>query len=302
MAFRSKAQRAINGCSLDKRCNAVCGTPWKRPAGEFVRAPGLRCVLWKGNNHSLQDAPYQTNLQCPPTSQAFLMPPIEPFPPLECANQYGLLAIGGDLTVERLMLAYRSGIFPWFNPGEPILWWSPDPRSVIFPENFEPSRSLRKSIRNRGYRFTLNKAFEDVITQCAAPRKNESDTWITDDMHQAYINLHHQGVAHSAETWLDDKLVGGLYGIAMGKVFFGESMFSRSTDASKVALAHLVAQLRQWHYTMIDCQVSSVHITSLGAVEIPRTEFIKRLESALSCNNQVAEWPACGQAKKCNKG
>ncbi len=204
---------------------------------------------------------------------------IEPFPPLEAANEDGLLAMGGDLSPERLVLAYRSGIFPWFNPGEPILWWSPDPRCVIFPGQFKPSRSLSKSIRHRGYRFTLDTAFPDVIQQCAGKRKNQPGTWITHDMQTAYIALHEIGIAHSAEIWLDDKLVGGLYGIALGQVFFGESMFSHQTDASKVALALLIAHLREWNFTLIDCQVSSDHILSLGAVEIPRTHFLAKLES-----------------------
>lgn len=210
---------------------------------------------------------------------------IKHFPPLSLANQHGLLAIGGDLTPERLVLAYKSGIFPWFNPGEPILWWSPHPRCVIFPQQFKASRSLQKSIRNRGYRFSINQAFAKVIQQCAASRKNQPQTWISSDMQQAYIALHQRGIAHSAEVWHEGALVGGLYGIAMGAIFFGESMFSLKTDASKVALAYLIQRLCRRQFELIDCQVSSPHVLSLGAVEIPRADFIKRLESGLSKTN-----------------
>ena len=168
---------------------------------------------------------------------------IEPFPPLETAAPEGLLAIGGDLSPERLVLAYRNGIFPWFNSNDPILWWSPDPRCVIFPQQFVPSRSLSKSIRNRGYDITFDRAFEQVIKGCAGPRRQQPGTWITGSMLQAYVTLHQLGIAHSVEAWHHDKLVGGLYGIALGTVFFGESMFSRETDASKVAFAKLIENL-----------------------------------------------------------
>lgn len=214
---------------------------------------------------------------------------LEPFPPLEAANEDGLLAMGGDLSPERLVLAYRSGIFPWFSPGDPILWWAPDPRCVIYPEKFKPSRSLAKSMRNRGYQFTLDTAFEQVIHHCAGERKNQPGTWITHDMRNAYIKLHQLGVAHSAEIWLNHNLVGGLYGIALGSVFFGESMFSHQADASKVALAHLIQQLLRWQFTLIDCQVTSDHILSLGAEEIPRATFMKGLESA-NQSGIVSNW------------
>lgn len=223
---------------------------------------------------------------------------IEPFPPLDHADHDGLLAMGGDLSPARLLLAYRSGIFPWFNPGEPILWWSPDPRCVIFPDRFVASRSLKKSIRNRGYTFTINTAFADVIRYCAGPRKNQPGTWITEDMQHAYLQLHRLGVAHSAEVRHQGKLVGGLYGIAIGAVFFGESMFSHQTDASKVALACLIEQLCAWRFTLIDCQVSSSHVLSLGAVEISRTEFVKRLECALTQSNPDVAWPVAKDALK----
>jgi leucyl/phenylalanyl-tRNA--protein transferase len=216
---------------------------------------------------------------------------VEPFPPLESANEDGLLAMGGDLSPERLVLAYKSGIFPWFNYGDPILWWSPDPRCVIFPDQFKPARSLKKSIRNRGYRFTLDSAFDQVINRCAGVRKGQSGTWITKDMQKAYRKLHALGVAHSAEVWEHDTLVGGLYGVSLGSIFFGESMFSTKTDASKMALACLIEKLVAWEFTLIDCQVSSPHILSLGAVEIPRAEFTKRLECGLSENDTTSNWP-----------
>ncbi len=215
---------------------------------------------------------------------------IESFPPLDAANEQGLLAIGGDLSPERLVLAYKNGIFPWYNTGEPILWWSPDPRCVIFPRRFEPSRSLRKSIRNRNYRFTLDHAFRQVVHRCAGPRNNQTGTWISDDMHGAYCSLHRLGIAHSAEVWQQDTLVGGLYGVALGSIFFGESMFSNKTDASKVALAKLIEKLLQWNFTLIDCQVSSPHILSIGAEEIPRAAFMKRLECGLKQQQGISNW------------
>ncbi len=215
---------------------------------------------------------------------------IEPFPPLDAADEQGLLAIGGDLSPERLVLAYQSGIFPWYNPGDPILWWSPDPRCVIFPDRFTPSRSLRKSISNRGYRFTLDQAFEQVIHRCAGPRRNQNGTWITDAMRGAYCTLHEHGIAHSAEVWHQDNLVGGLYGVALGSVFFGESMFSSKPDASKVALTRLIENLLIWKFSLIDCQVSSPHMLSIGAEEIPRAAFMKRLECGLVQQPGVSNW------------
>lgn len=207
---------------------------------------------------------------------------IEPFPPLEAANPEGLLAIGGDLSPARLVLAYRSGIFPWYNETDPILWWSPDPRCVILPNEFAPSRSLRKSIRNRGYVFTVDTAFPQVIEACAGFRKQQPGTWLSKPMREAYCRLAESGIAHSAEVWHDGRLVGGLYGIAIGSVFFGESMFSHMTDASKVAYALLNARLLDWDFSLVDCQVSSPHIISLGAREIPRDDFMERLEWALA--------------------
>ena len=215
---------------------------------------------------------------------------MEQFPPIDRCRPDGLLAIGGDLSVERLLLAYRNGIFPWFSPGDPILWWSPDPRCVIFPHQFHPSKSLRKSTRNRGYTVTFDTTFAQVIERCAGKRQSQDGTWITDDMKTAYHQLHQLGVAHSVEVWHEGKLVGGLYGIAMGRIFFGESMFSCMTDASKVGLATLINKLVNWGFTLIDCQVSSPHILSLGAIEIPRKNFLVYLEEGVVMDSKESNW------------
>jgi len=212
------------------------------------------------------------------------------FPPLENAlhEPNGLLAAGGDLSPERLINAYQNGIFPWFNEQEPILWWSPDPRMVLFPEELKISRSLSKSIKKNNYTIRTDHRFCDVMHACAAPRKNQTGTWIHPEMIAAYTTLHEIGLAHSVETWINGELVGGLYGVALGKVFFGESMFSRSPDASKIAFVYLVKQLTQWNYVLIDCQVKTAHLASLGAREISRKEF--------SCIlNQWAKHKICGE-------
>ena len=185
----------------------------------------------------------------------------------------GLLAVGGDLSVERLLAAYQRGIFPWYSGDQPILWWSPDPRSVLFPAKLHVSRSLRKVLRKQEYKITFDTAFAEVIHACSQPRAGDPGTWITDEMQQAYIRLHQAEHAHSIEIWLNGKLVGGLYGIAIGKVFFGESMFSRVTDASKVAFVFLVRQLQRWQFGVIDCQIQSAHLDQFGAELIPRSEF-----------------------------
>ena len=214
-----------------------------------------------------------------------------PFPPVEQAlrSPNGLLAAGGDLAPERMLDAYRNGIFPWFNAGEPILWWSPDPRMVLFPEEFKISRSLRKTLRNKTYDIRTDTAFEQVMRACAEPR-NGQGTWITDEMVEAYVRLRRMGYAHSVETWLDGRLVGGLYGISIGRMFYGESMFSRTSDASKVALAHLAAQLQRWNFGMIDCQMKTPHLASLGARELPRTEFIQRLQELIHYPDIASQW------------
>lgn len=205
--------------------------------------------------------------------------PRESFPPLNSAleDPDGLLAAGGCLSTTRLINAYKNGIFPWFNPDEPILWWSPNPRLVLQPSELKISRSLAKTIRKQQFNFSIDKAFVEVIEACAAPRDYANGTWITDDMKQAYIQLHRSGAAHSAEAWLDGELVGGLYGVAIGQVFFGESMFHTQTNASKVVFAQLVKQLEEWNYKLIDCQVHSDHLVSLGAYEIDREHFIETL-------------------------
>ena len=197
------------------------------------------------------------------------------FPPLEQALEEpsGLLAAGGDLSPERLIAAYRGGIFPWYSPGQPVLWWSPDPRAVLFPEEFHCTRSLAKTLRNGGFSYSMDRDFAAVIDGCAAPRAASPGTWITSDMRAAYLELYHLGHAHSIEIWRGAELVGGLYGVRLGGVFFGESMFSRARDASKAALAHLVAVCRRNSLAVIDCQLPSRHLTSLGSRTIPRSQF-----------------------------
>ncbi len=200
---------------------------------------------------------------------------------LALSEPNGLLAVGGDLSINRLLEAYRRGIFPWYEKDQPILWWSPDPRSVLYPEHLYVSRSLRKAISRGTFDIRYDQAFAEVIKACAAPRSKANGTWITQEMYQAFNELHALGVAHSVETWRDGKLVGGLYGIAMGNVFFGESMFSRERDASKIALFHLVEKLKADEFTLIDCQVHSEHLASMGAIEIPRAEFNAHLQGAI---------------------
>lgn len=190
----------------------------------------------------------------------------------------GLLAFGGDLSAERLENAYRRGIFPWFSAGDPILWWSPDPRTVLFPDRMRVPRSLRKRLRKQPFRVTMDRDFAGVIRGCAAPRDAHGGTWIVPEMIMAYESLHRNGIAHSVEVRQDGDLVGGLYGVAIGRAFFGESMFSRATDASKVALVHLCERLTRWGFGLIDCQMRTEHLMRLGAVEIPRAELIRRLD------------------------
>ncbi|MEW6647816.1 MAG: leucyl/phenylalanyl-tRNA--protein transferase [Pseudomonadota bacterium] len=202
------------------------------------------------------------------------------FPAVEHAlhEPDGLLAVGGDLAPQRILNAYRHGIFPWFSPGQPILWWSPDPRAVLFPDKLKVARSLRKTINKGSYQVRFDTAFARVIRACAeTPRRGQNGTWITEEMQQAYIRLHEMGYAHSAESWHGNELAGGLYGIRLGRVFYGESMFSHKTDASKVAFVHLVRRLQEQGVVLIDCQVTTDHLLSLGAEEIPRRRFIELL-------------------------
>ena len=214
-----------------------------------------------------------------------------PFPPVEKAlrSPDGLLAAGGDLSASRLLEAYRHGIFPWFNPGEPVLWWSPDPRMVLAPGEFRISRSLSRVLRNKIFDVRTDTAFEQVMRGCAAPRYGHSGTWIHEDMIAAYCALHRQGYAHSVEVWMDGKLSGGLYGVSIGLMFYGESMFSRVSNASKVALAYLAGQLERRHFGMIDCQMKTPHLASLGAREIPRSEFIAKMQELVHCA-PITDW------------
>jgi leucyl/phenylalanyl-tRNA--protein transferase len=214
------------------------------------------------------------------------------WPPHRSAREDGLLAVGGDLSVDRLLAAYRHGAFPWYGDGDPIMWWSPDPRLILEPGGFKLTRSLRATIRQGRYSVTFDTAFGRVIHGCAAtPRGGEPGTWIHPEVEAAYNALHDLGYAHSVETWdAAGELVGGLYGVALGRCFFGESMFSLGRDASKVALAALVDYLRDQRYALIDCQVTSTHLLNLGAREVPRLEFLERLGEALRYPSSRARW------------
>ena len=211
----------------------------------------------------------------PPTSRALTEP-------------NGLLAVGGALSPEWLIYAYRRGVFPWYSAEQPILWWAPDPRAVLLPPDFHVSRSLARSIGKRGYETRINTAFTEVIEACAGPRHGLPGTWITREMHEAYVLLHRRGLAHSFETWHEGRLVGGLYGVGLGRVFFGESMFTRATDASKVALARLVSECVARNVPLIDCQMPSPHLTSLGSRNIPRWDFEARLAELV--DSRVPVW------------
>jgi leucyl/phenylalanyl-tRNA--protein transferase len=221
-----------------------------------------------------------------------LLGPADPFPAVDTAlaEPNGLLAVGADLGVARLLDAYAHGIFPWFNAGDPILWWSPDPRMVLFGNELVVSRSLGKRLRRHDYRVTADRAFTAVVRGCSAPRDGEPGTWIVPAMRRAYERLHAAGFAHSIEVWVDDALVGGLYGVAVGRMFFGESMFARRTDASKVALAHLVAQLTRWRFPLIDCQMSTPHLASLGARDLPRHAFLALLRPLTTAPHTPGPW------------
>jgi leucyl/phenylalanyl-tRNA--protein transferase len=214
------------------------------------------------------------------------------FPPLTSAlkEPNGLLAVGGDLSPRRLLAAYRHGIFPWYSEGDPILWWSPDPRMVLFPAELRVTRSLAKTLRNASYEVRFDTAFDDVMRGCAAPRVGQPGTWITAEMRAAYGRLHELGYAHSAETWIDGELAGGLYGVAIGRMFFGESMFTRRRDASKIAFVHLVEHLRAAEYALIDCQMHTEHLASLGARALPRREFARRLKDLVDYDRPPGRW------------
>jgi leucyl/phenylalanyl-tRNA--protein transferase len=214
-------------------------------------------------------------------------------PPSEALTEpNGLLAAGGDLSPERLLSAYSQGIFPWYSAGQPILWWCPDPRAVLWPDELRISRSLRRSLRNRGFEFKVNTSFDAVVAGCAAPRSYGGGTWITAEMAAAYSRLHELGWAHSFETWHEGHLVGGLYGVVLGQIFFGESMFSRATDASKVALAHAIELLVAGGIELVDCQVASAHTVSLGAVDISREQFLDHVGRLCRPPFEPRVWPA----------
>ena len=212
------------------------------------------------------------------------------FPPVEHAVKGGLLAVGGDLSPERLLAAYREGIFPWYSEGEPLLWWSPDPRFVLFPEELRISRSMRQFLKKDFLRITFDHAFRKVIAACRKPRPTQDDTWITKEMEEAYTTLHDLGYAHSVEVWQEETLVGGLYGVSLGHAFFGESMFSIRANASKAALITLVSRLRELHFDLIDCQVETPHLGSLGARLIPRREFSVLLKESLRHETLRGNW------------
>ena len=215
--------------------------------------------------------------------------PDDPFPPVERAlkNPNGLLAAGADLSVARLLDAYRRGVFPWFSSGQPPLWWSPDPRMVLYCEELKVARSLAKSVRNKGYELRIDSAFEQVLEGCAW---RPEGTWLGAEMKRAYLRLHREGYAHSFETWRDGELAGGLYGVALGRMFYGESMFSRATDASKVALVNLVCFLKSRGFPLVDCQMHTPLLESLGAREIPRSEFLRALAGLVNYAQPPMKW------------
>lgn len=213
------------------------------------------------------------------------------FPDPSLAEPSGLLGVGGDLSVERMLLAYRSGIFPWYSDGQPILWWSPDPRMVLYSDRLRVPRSLAKRIRQQRYEIRMNTAFEQVVIACAeADRPDQDRTWITDEMIDAYVRLHQAGHAQSIEAWADDELVGGLYGVSVGRLFSGESMFARAPDASKIALVHAIRQLAIWDFPLVDCQVYTDHLERFGAVEIDRTRYLAAVRQLVAEPSRIGPW------------
>ncbi|SFN03468.1 leucyl/phenylalanyl-tRNA--protein transferase [Thermodesulforhabdus norvegica] len=213
------------------------------------------------------------------------------FPHPELADEDGLLAVGGDLSPARLLLAYSAGIFPWYDESTPILWWSPDPRLILLPRDIKISHSLRRVLKKGRFRVSFDQAFHRVIRECAAVRVEKGlQTWLIPEMIEAYERLHELGFAHSVETWMEGKLVGGLYGVSLGRAFFGESMFSREKDASKVALVILAMVLQSWNFHFIDCQLPSDHLKRMGAVEVPRAKFLEMLREALKHPTYRGRW------------
>ena len=228
---------------------------------------------------------------CASTMSVFLLSDKIEFPPPHLATDDGLLAVGGDLSQERLLLAYSMGIFPWFSGEEPIIWWSPDPRLVLYPREMRVSRSLNKTINKNAFHVTMDTAFDQVINECAQVRsRNNEDTWLVEDMINAYCKLHESGFAHSVESWCEGKLAGGLYGVSLGRCFFGESMFTKKSDASKVAFVALVKHLKALSFDMLDCQITTEHLIRFGAREIPRNQFILQLEKSLKVDNISGRW------------
>jgi leucyl/phenylalanyl-tRNA---protein transferase len=221
-----------------------------------------------------------------------LLGPTDPFPPVDVAldEPNGLLAAGGGLSVARLFDAYSRGIFPWFSEGDPVLWWCPDPRMVLRTDGVHVTRSLRRRLRRMDYTVTIDTAFADVLRGCAAPRREEAGTWLVPSMMRAYQRMHDAGAAHSVEVWMDGELSGGLYGVTLGRMFFGESMFTRRTDASKIAIVVLAAQLTRWRFPMIDCQMRTDHLASLGAVEMARRQFVKMVGDLVQQPPVPAPW------------
>jgi leucyl/phenylalanyl-tRNA---protein transferase len=216
----------------------------------------------------------------------------DPFPPVHRAldEPNGLLAAGGELSVERLLDAYRHGIFPWYSDSQPVLWWSPDPRMVLVPSELDLARSLRKRLRKDDYEVRTDTCFSEVLLACAEPRDGQAGTWITDELAEAYIALHRAGYAHSVETWIEGVLAGGLYGVSIGRMFYGESMFTRASNASKIALAHLARQLERWQFPLIDCQMSTSHLASLGGREITRNDFLRTLSELVNYPTRSGTW------------
>jgi leucyl/phenylalanyl-tRNA--protein transferase len=212
------------------------------------------------------------------------------FPSPEEAEPEGLLAVGGDLSPERLLLAYSMGIFPWYSDEDPILWWSPDPRLILEPERLKISKSLKRVLSKKQFSITMDHDFKTVIKSCATAKRKEGGTWIVNDMLNAYIELHHKGFAHSVEVWEKEKLVGGLYGVSIGNIFFGESMFSKTNNASKIALVYLVKTLKKWGFSCIDCQIKTEHLISMGACETPRHDFLNQLKKKVKEKTRVGKW------------
>ncbi len=213
------------------------------------------------------------------------------FPHPDYADESGLLAVGGDLSIDRLLLAYSYGIFPWYSGNEPIMWWSPDPRMVLYPDKFKVSKSLKQSLNTKNYKVRFDTNFSEVVGQCAlVPRNGETGTWITDEMCEAYEALHKAGYAHSVEVFEQNNLIGGLYGVSLGRAFFGESMFFKKRDASKIALYHLVEKLKSWNFEFIDAQIETEHLKRMGATNIPRKKFLMQLEEALRHETKKGKW------------